>query len=227
MFNAGHGGFVLLFVEIFAGNADMLDEKAKRNLLCHLDCPLDLIHGLYALGPIAGRDIDRRPTCAAGLVVSVLGRVEGKQLRSAVAEPVADLTHMLLAVGVVEVVPRGMNFDGLRAASHKLVQQARVQPLFNKRIGGNTTQHQQPTAWPRREPRASSLGLIFMAWIEVGIPAGLGGIPQKTRLTPPTLEASLARAGESNPQGQQRFLVYACSRASPSATLTSSFRLPR
>jgi hypothetical protein len=44
---------------------------------------------------------------------------------------------VLLAVGVVEVLARAENFNGLSAAGNQLVEQAGMQPLLHANISGN------------------------------------------------------------------------------------------
>ena len=68
-------------------------------------------------------------------------RMDGVQRNAAGVEPVGNFAHVLLAVGIVEMLARGKNFDGLRAAAHQSVQQAGVQPLFHVNVGGNCFLH--------------------------------------------------------------------------------------
>ena len=46
-------------------------------------------------------------------------------------EPVGNFAHMLLAVGIVDVLARSKDLDRLRAAAHQPIQQAGMQPLFD------------------------------------------------------------------------------------------------
>jgi hypothetical protein len=49
---------------------------------------------------------------------------------------------MLLAIGVVQVLSRGKNFNGLRPASHQSIQQAGMQPFLHINERGYRFQHQ-------------------------------------------------------------------------------------
>ncbi len=63
------------------------------------------------------------------------------QWNPAGAEPVRDFADMLLAVGIVKVLPRAKDFYGLGTAADELIQQAGMQPFFNKNISRNRSQH--------------------------------------------------------------------------------------
>ena len=63
------------------------------------------------------------------------------QRNAAGSEPVGNFAHMLLAVGVIQMLARAKNLDGLRAAAHQFVQQARMQPLFHVNVSGDCLQH--------------------------------------------------------------------------------------
>src|ERR1700746_1588591 len=104
----------------------MLYQEAKRNLLGDFESPLDFIHGFDASCAIGGSHVDRRSAGAPELVVPKQGSVHGVQGNPAGAKPVGDLAHVMLAVGVVEMLAGGEDLDGLGPAAFETVQQAGV-----------------------------------------------------------------------------------------------------
>ena len=48
--------------------------------------------------------------------------MHGVQGNAGRSEPVGDFADVLLAVGVIEVLARGKDFDGLRAGADKFVE---------------------------------------------------------------------------------------------------------
>src|SRR5581483_3655593 len=56
-------------------------------------------------------------------------------------EPIGDLTQVLLAVGVVQMLARGKNFDGLRSSAYQVVQQAGVKAFLRVNVGGDRSLH--------------------------------------------------------------------------------------
>jgi hypothetical protein len=58
------------------------------------------------------------------------------------SKPIGDLAHMLLSVGVIEVLSRSKNLDCLRSASRQSIQQAGMQPLLHVNIRRHRIQHQ-------------------------------------------------------------------------------------
>ena len=63
------------------------------------------------------------------------------QRNAAGAEPIRDFADMLFAIGVVNVLTRAKNLDGLGSAADQFIEQARVKPLFDQDISGNRSQH--------------------------------------------------------------------------------------
>ncbi len=55
-------------------------------------------------------------------------RVQGNAVR---LEPVGDFTDVLFAIGVVEVLPGGEDFDRLRSGFYELIEQARMEPFLH------------------------------------------------------------------------------------------------
>ncbi len=59
---------------------------------------------------------------ASPFVVGVKGRVQRIERDAAGAKPIRNFFYMLLAVGVIQVLAGGKNFDRLRAAAHQTIQ---------------------------------------------------------------------------------------------------------
>ncbi len=110
--------------------AHVLHQKTERNLFGDFERALDLIHGLDAAGAVGGRDVDGRSTGASPFVIGIERRVDRIQRNPACSKPVRDFPHVLLAVGIVEMLPRRKNLDRLRTAASQPVQHAGMQPLF-------------------------------------------------------------------------------------------------
>jgi hypothetical protein len=72
-------------------------------------------------------------------------RIQGD---TAGAEPLRNLAHVLLAVGVVKMLARSEDFDGLRAAAYKAVKQSGMQPLLHVDVGGHCLQHYSSRLFP-------------------------------------------------------------------------------
>jgi hypothetical protein len=119
----------------------MLHQETEGNLFRDLQSALDLVHGLNAVSTVCGGDVDRRRAGAAHFVIGVHGRMHRMEGNSAGAEPFRDLFHMLLAVGVIEVLAGGEDFDRLCPAPHQTIQQARMEPLLDVHVGGHGFQH--------------------------------------------------------------------------------------
>src|SRR5262249_40953965 len=132
MFDRGHGGLELALIEIFVGNADVLNQKTKGNLLCDLERALDFVHGLNTLGRIGGRDVHWRTSRAAPLVVGIERRVNRVQRNTARLEPISDLPDVLLAVGVVQMLAGSKDLNRLGSAFYQIIKQTGMQPLFHK-----------------------------------------------------------------------------------------------
>ena len=132
VFDRSHGRFEFFLVETFVGSAQMLHQKAERNLLGDFESALDLVHGIDASGAVGGSNVDRRRAGASPLVVGIKRRVDGIQRNAAAVEPVGNFLDVRLAVGIVDVLPCGENLDGLHTAARQPVQNARMQPLFHE-----------------------------------------------------------------------------------------------
>ena len=115
MLDGGHCRFELLIVKSLVWVADVLHEKAIRNIFGDFKRALDLIHGLDAFGAVGRGNVDGGRTGAAPFVVGVQGRVHGVERNSGGFKPVGDFADVLLAVGVIEVLASGEDFDGLRS----------------------------------------------------------------------------------------------------------------
>jgi hypothetical protein len=63
---------------------------------------------------------------------------------AAALKPVRDFAHMLFAVGVVDVLACGKQFNRLRPTPDQSVQQARVQALFHINVCRYRVKHNQP-----------------------------------------------------------------------------------
>jgi len=57
------------------------------------------------------------------------------QRNPAAIEPFGDFLDVLLAVGIIDMLPRGKDFDRLHSAAGQSIQNARMQPLFHEQIG--------------------------------------------------------------------------------------------
>lgn len=122
--------------------AEMEGDGGDGNLLGGLEGALDLVHGVDAVG-LLGRDEGEgggdvaRPVF--GLLAGEDGLVKGGR-GAGVAEPGGDLAE-LGAVGVVEVMAGGEEFDGSGAAVAKGVKQAGVQALLKEDVGREAGLH--------------------------------------------------------------------------------------
>jgi hypothetical protein len=61
--------------------------------------------------------------------------MDGMEWNSAATKPLCDFLHVGLAVGVIEVLARGKNLDGLHATAHKSVQNTGMKPFLDEQIG--------------------------------------------------------------------------------------------
>ena len=120
----------------------MLHEKAKGNLLGDFKGALDFVHGIDAAGTIGRGDVDRRRTGAPPVVVGIQRGVHRVQGNAGGAEPVGNFTDMLLAVGVVEVLAGGEDFDGLGSRLDQFVEQARMEAFFDIDVRRDSLLHQ-------------------------------------------------------------------------------------
>src|SRR5690242_18171343 len=93
------------------------------------------------MSAISGGDIYRGSPGAAKLIVGEHRRVHGIQRHAAGTEPIGNLTHVLFAVGIVEMLACRKNFNRPSAAAHQAVQQARMETLFEIDVCRNCVQH--------------------------------------------------------------------------------------
>jgi len=120
----------------------MEGDGGDGNLLGGLEGALDLVHGVDAVG-LLGRDEGEgggdvaRPVF--GLLAGEDGLVKGGR-GAGVAEPGGDLAE-LGAVGVVEVMAGGEEFDGACATVAEGVEQAGVQALLKEDVGREAGLH--------------------------------------------------------------------------------------
>src|SRR5208282_1829967 len=142
-------------------------QKPEWNMLGDFEGAFNLVHGVDAVGPVGGRDVDGRRAGASPLVVGVQRRVHGVQGNAGGAEPIGDFAHMLLAVGVVEMLAGSEDFDRLGPGLDELVEQARMEPFLYVDVCRYGPQHQYPTAFPLLRPslaprRSPVLGSTMM-----------------------------------------------------------------
>src|SRR5947208_16261623 len=114
--NRGHRRLEFALVESFIRGPQVLNEKTKWNLFGYLESALDLVHRLDAASPVRGSHIHGGRSGATELVVAIERRVHGVQRNTGRAKPVGEFANVLLAVGVVHVLARGEDFDGLGTA---------------------------------------------------------------------------------------------------------------
>ena len=126
MLNGSHRRLDLPLIERLAAGTQVLYQESKGNLLGDLKSTLDFIHRLNTACSVSGRDIDRGSPRASPLVIRVHGRMHRIERHATGPEPICDLAHMLLAVGIVEMRPRREDFNRLCTAAHQAVQQARM-----------------------------------------------------------------------------------------------------
>src|SRR5438876_2870975 len=91
MFDRCHGRFKLALVVGLVGDADMLDQEAKRNLLRKFNSPLDFIHRLDSRSPVRGSDIDWRGPSPSPFVIGVERCVDRMQRNATRPKAVSDL----------------------------------------------------------------------------------------------------------------------------------------
>ncbi len=131
VFNRSHGGFEFAFIKIFATCPKVLDQEAKRYLFGDFERALDFVHRLDAAGAVGGSYVDGQRAGASEFVVSIERGVHRVQRNTAGLEPVRDLAHVLLAVGIVQVLASREDFDCLRTASSQAIQNAGMEPLLD------------------------------------------------------------------------------------------------
>ena len=120
----------------------MEDEVRKRDELGGLKGALDLIHGVDAACFLRVQDVDGRCAGAAHFAVGEERGMHGIGLEGVGAEPGAKLGDVF-AAGVVEVLAGGVDFDGLGTGTGGELQQAGVQPLVEKQVSLEDTQHRK------------------------------------------------------------------------------------
>ena len=60
MLDRSHGGFEFLFVKGVVRIADVLNQKAERNVLGDFERAFNLVHGIDAAGAVGGGNVYRR-----------------------------------------------------------------------------------------------------------------------------------------------------------------------
>ena len=120
--------------------ADVQDEELVGQDLRRFERALHLVHAVDAAGFLVVHDVDGGHAAAAHLRVGIDRRMQRVRLDLARLEPVGDLLDVL-AAGVVEVLARGEDFNGLRAAAGERVEQAGVQTLAEEDMGGEGSKH--------------------------------------------------------------------------------------
>jgi hypothetical protein len=123
--------------------AKMQGTGGDGDLLGGLKGALDLVHGGDAAGLFGVDEVQVRGDVAGPLGVGAVADVQRLVERAADivrAEPCGDVADGG-AVGVVEVVAGGEDFDGVGAAAVEGVEQARVQALRKKDMGGDSGLH--------------------------------------------------------------------------------------
>ena len=63
------------------------------------------------------------------------------QWHPAGTKPIRNLANMLLAIGIIKVLPRSENLDRLGSTTHKLIQQPWMQPLLDVDVSGDRSKH--------------------------------------------------------------------------------------
>jgi len=137
----------------------MENDVAEVDVLGGFEGSLDLVHGVDAAGFLRMDEVDGGRAGAAHLAVGVERGMErpGRDLTG--GEPCGDFVDML-AAGVVEVLPRGEDFDRLRAAAGSELKETRVEALLEKQVGREAWQHGFRVSAPVRE--ASALILLAL-----------------------------------------------------------------
>ncbi len=116
----------------------MEDAGADGNLLGGFEGALDFVHGGDAVGLFGIDEIDVRGDVTGPLPASAVAEVEGLVERggdASVAEPCGDVADSG-AVVVVEVMTGGEDFNTLGAGFVEGVEQAGVEALLEKDVGG-------------------------------------------------------------------------------------------
>src|SRR6185369_3241469 len=141
VFDGRHGCFKLMLIEGVVAYPQMLNEKAKRNLLGNFECALDLIHCLDASRSIRGSNIQRRSPGATEFIVGKHRGMNRMKRDGRGTEPVSNFAYMLLAVRVIDVLASSADFNRLRSGAHQSVEQPWMETLFDVQQGRNCFLH--------------------------------------------------------------------------------------
>ena len=137
--DGGEGVFEGASVPGLVLETEVEDGGSDGNLLGGLEGALDLVHGVDAAGLFGVDEVERGSGVAGPVRVGEERLVErGADIIG--AEPGSDVAEDG-AVGVVEVMAGGEEFDGFRAAFVEGVEQAGVQALLKEDVGRETGLH--------------------------------------------------------------------------------------
>ena len=125
--------------------AQVYNHMPEWNVFGRLQRALDLVHGIDAPRLLGVNHVDCRSPGPPHLVIGPQRRMQRKRLQRIGTEPVAKLAHMF-AAGVVEVLPRGEDLHRLHAGSSCKFQESRMQPLIEKEVGREHSQHGQKSS---------------------------------------------------------------------------------
>src|SRR5580658_3951429 len=120
--------------------AEVQDKVGKGDELGGFQGALDLVHGVDAAGFLRVQKVDGGCAGATHFAVGEKRGVHGKRLESIGTKPGAEFGDVL-AAGVVEVLPGGINFDRLGTGAFGEFQQAGVQALVEEQVRGKNSQH--------------------------------------------------------------------------------------
>lgn len=139
MLNGGKGVFEGTGIPGLVLEAEVEGDGTEGDLLGGLDGAFDLVHGVDAAGLFRVDEVERGSDVATPLGVGVerlmerSGDIVGPEPRSEIADDGA--------IGVVEVVAHGEDFDGLCAALVQGVEQAGIQALLKEDVSGDSGLH--------------------------------------------------------------------------------------
>jgi hypothetical protein len=141
--DGGQGVFEGAGIPDVAFVAEVDDAGGDGDLLGGFEGALDLVHGGYAVGLLGVDEIDVRGDVAGPLAASAIGEVD-RLVKcggySCVAEPCSDIADGS-AIGVVEVMSSGEEFDRLSAGFVEGVEQTGVEALLEEDVGGDCRLH--------------------------------------------------------------------------------------
>ena len=141
--DGGEGVFEGAGVPGLVLEAEVEDGGGDGDLLGGLEGALDLVHGVDAAGLFGVDEVERGGGVAGPLGVGAVAEVDGLVERGGDivgAEPGGEVAEDG-AVGVVEVMARGEEFDGFGAAVVESVEQAGVQALLKEDVGREAGLH--------------------------------------------------------------------------------------